>query len=93
MFNKKGQQIFVGIMIMIMVFIVIVQFITPIKDQITTARSPGALDCGNSTISVATKATCIIIDWTLFYYVGIGIAVGAGFLGGLAIKRKLSPSQ
>ena len=90
MFNqKKGQAIFIGIMIFVMLFIVIVQFINPLKDEITTARSVDNLDCGNSSITVGTKATCIVVDFTLFYFIGIAIAAGAGAITILGAKRFL----
>ena len=84
--NKKGQAVFLGIMVFVMVFIVAVQFITPIKDQISDARSTDKLDCTNSSISVGTKGTCVIVDWYLPYFMGVVIAAGAGFLTNRAIK-------
>ena len=87
--NKKGQHIFVGMMISVMVFIVAVQFLDPLKTQIETARDVPNLDCGNSSISTGTKATCIVVDWTLFYYTGISIAVGAGVILGFGAKKVL----
>ena len=89
--NKKGQWVLVGIMVFIMTFIVIVQFIPILKDQIITARSSPYLDCTNSTITTGTKMTCIVTDLTLFYFVGVAIAAAAGYLGGKAIKYRFSP--
>ncbi len=86
--NKRGQAIFAGIMIFITVFIVIVQLITPIKDQITSARNPAGLDCENVSITTMTKATCIVVDTTLFYFVGMALAGGAAFLTGRIISRR-----
>lgn len=85
--NNKGQAVFVGIMTAIMVFIVTVQLIQPIKTQIETARDVPNLDCGNSSITTATKATCIITDFTLFYYVAVAIAVGAGAITAFGAKK------
>lgn len=80
--GKKGQMIFAGIMIFIMLFIVVVQFINPMKTQITTARSVDNLDCGNTSITVGTKATCVVTDWTLFYFIGIIMAAAATYITG-----------
>jgi hypothetical protein len=86
--NKKGQQVFVGIMIAIMLFIVMVQFIDPIKTQVQDARSDTKLDCTNTSISVGTKMTCIVTDLYLFYFFGVGIAISIAFIGGRALIRK-----
>lgn len=83
--NKKGQQVFIGVMIFIMLFIVIVQFISPIKTQITTARNTNNLDCSNSSITVGQKSTCVVVDMTLFYFVGMGLAAAGAFL---AIRKR-----
>ena len=85
--GKKGQFIFLGIMIAVMVFIVLVQLITPIKDSIVDARDADHLDCTNSTNSVGTKATCVIVDFSLFYFVGVMLAVAVGGIGGFAVKK------
>ena len=60
--NKRGQQIFIGIMVAVMVFIVLVQFINPIKGQIDTARNTDNLDCTNTANTVGTKGSCVIVD-------------------------------
>jgi len=82
--NKKGQMVFVAIMVFIMVIITVVTLIEPLKDQITTARDSDHLDCDNASISVGTKATCVVTDFTLFYFVGVAIASAAAYFG---IKR------
>ena len=80
--NNKGQAIFAGIMIFIMVFITVVILIEPIKDQITISRDVTHLDCDNASITTGQKATCVVTDFTLFYFVGMGIAAGAAYLTG-----------
>lgn len=89
--NKKGQWIFVGIMVFIMAFIVIVQFTPILKDQIIDMRSPTKMDCTNSSITTGSKMTCIVVDSTLFYFVGICIAAAAGYIGGKKILYRFSP--
>jgi hypothetical protein len=78
--NKKGQQIFIGIMTAILVFITLVVLISPIKDQVTTARNSDNLNCSSSTITTGTKAGCILVDWYLPYFIAAGIAVSVGFI-------------
>ena len=90
--NKKGQQIFAGIGIFVMVFIVMVQFIEPIKDQIEIARDVSALDCTNSSITTGVKASCVVIDWTLPYFVWIVLAAGIGIIGSFAARKFIKPS-
>ena len=87
--QKKGQAIFIGLMTAVIVLIVVVQFIGPIKDQIIDARDVTKLDCGNSSITTGTKATCIVIDWTLPYYVAVAIALGVGSMVAFGAKRIL----
>ena len=87
--NKKGQAIFVGIMIAIMVFITAIVLIEPLKEVITTGRSVGYLDCTNTSISVGTKATCILVDLWLFYFVGVVIAGGLSFVAAKKLKEAL----
>jgi len=86
--NKKAQNtgIFAGIMIAITLLIVVIQLVTPIKDQINDARSPTNLDCTNSSITTMQKATCVVLDTTLFYFVGMALAGALGFVGFKFIK-------
>ena len=91
--NKKSQWIFVGIMVFVMAFIMLVQFIAPIKDQITIARNDTNLNCSSTDITTGRRMTCIAVDTSLFYFIGIGIAAAAGYLGVRTIKYKFSPPQ
>ncbi len=88
--NNRSQAIFVGIMVMMMVFIVLVQLIGPLKEQIVLARDTNNLDCGNSSIPASNKGACVIIDWTFPYYIGMAIAVGASVLVGFGAKKLIS---
>jgi len=76
--QKKGQQIFIGIMAAILVFIALVQLIAPLKYFITQARTD--MTCGDASISTGTKAACIVVDWYLPYFIAAGIAVSIGFI-------------
>lgn len=85
--GKRGQYVFAGIMIFVMVFIGTVALIEPLKDMIGWSRNASNLDCGNSSISAGTKATCIIVDFVLPYFIGICIASGAAYVGARRFSR------
>ena len=84
--RKKGQAVFVGIMMAIMVFITVIVMIEPLKESIVIGRDVDHLDCTNESISTGTKATCIVVDFWLFYFVGTAIAAGMGFI----LSKKIS---
>ena len=84
--NKKGQWVIAGVLIAVMVFIIAVQFIQPLKNEINTARSPPNLDCTNASISTGQKATCVITDFYLFYFLGMTMAAGLSYLAYKKIK-------
>lgn len=86
--NKRGQSVFVGIMIFVMAFIVLVQFIDPMKDQIISARAPENLDCDNTSISAAQKGTCVITSFSMFYFFGGGLAAAGAVLFGKVIRDR-----
>jgi len=82
--NRKGQVVFVGLMVAAVVFIMVVAMIEPLKDQAATARNASNLNCDNSTLSAGEAGTCIITDTYLFAWVGISLAVG---LAGITARR------
>lgn len=79
--NKKGQMVLVGLMLAIVVFIMVVNFIPIIKEQVVQARNPAHLDCGNSSISVEEKMTCVTTGLSLFSYVTIGLFAAISLIG------------
>jgi hypothetical protein len=82
--NKRGQM-FLGIMIFIFIFIVLIVTAPVLKEIIELGRE--GLDCGNTTLSTGSKATCIIIDIGLFYYAAsLLAAAGAAVVGAMAYK-------
>ena len=93
--NKKatGGMIFFGMMIGVMIWIAFTQLLGPITDATTTARSVSQLDCDNSSISIGTKGTCVIVDWTLFGYAGAVIAAIIGAAGGGFIDFQLKKKK
>lgn len=84
--NKKSQLVFLGLMVAIILFIAIIQLITPIKDQVSTARNESNLNCTNPNGSTGEKATCIMVDWWLFYFVGTAFAVAISAFTGKKLK-------
>lgn len=87
--NKKGQYIFAGIMVAIMVFITAIVLIEPLKDVIVLGRDADHLDCTNESITTSNRATCILVDFWLFYFVGVCIAGGIGFITAKRLKQTI----
>lgn len=79
--NNSGQTALLGIMIGVMIFMLAMIFIDPIKDVITDARGADQLDCSNTSISDGSKATCLVVDLILPYFIGVVIAVAGAWLG------------
>ena len=78
--NNKGQAAMVGLMIGVMVFMVAMLFIAPLADVIDEARAADQLDCSNASISDGQKATCLVVDLILPYFIAVVLAVGAGYI-------------
>lgn len=78
--NRKGQAFFIGLMMSMSLLIVLLQFIPVIKTEVDTARGSGGLDCTNSSISTGASIGCVVLDTTLWYFFGTGLAVIAGLL-------------
>lgn len=81
--NKKGQQIFVSIMIGIIVFILIIILSFPLKDEIAKAKNTTYLNESNlAGLTVENQATVIILDMIPFYFIGTLIAISIAFVTG-----------
>ena len=87
--NNKGQAAMVGLMIGVMVFMVAMLFIAPLADVIDQAREGDdsnpldyGLDCDESegSITDGQKATCLVVDLILPYFIAVVLAVGAGYI-------------
>jgi len=78
--HKKAQAILVGVMIAFIILIALIQLIDPLKEQITTVRNADNLDCANSSITTGQKSTCILVDMSMFYFVGVSLAAAIGFI-------------
>ena len=79
--NSKGQTALVCLMIGIFIFMMAMIFINPITDVITEARAADQLNCSSTTITDGQKATCLVVDLILPYFIGIVLAVAGGWIG------------
>ena len=78
--NKSGQVAIMGLMVGIMVFMLAMIFIAPLGDVIDETRAVGQLDCSNDSISDGHKATCLIVDLIMPYFIAVVLAVGAAWI-------------
>ena len=80
--NRKGQTALIALMVGIMVFMMAMIFIAPISDVISETRNETALDCAqlNGTISDGQKATCLIVDLILPYFIAVIIATAGALI-------------
>ena len=85
--NKKGQVIIAMLMIAVIAFIMVMIISEPLVDEITNARNATNLNCTNPNLASTTKATCVIMDMGLFYFISVAIASGLALLSG---KRTLT---
>ena len=69
-----------AIMIGIFVFFLAMIFINPIAAVITEARSADQLNCSSATISDGSKATCLIVDLILPYFIAICLGVAGAWI-------------
>lgn len=80
--NKRGQVIFVTLMIAIVVIVLALAFAFPVKEATTNARAE--MNCSDTTISDFDKAGCMASDLTLFYSIG-----GMLFLAGIIVTARV----
>ena len=83
--SKKSQQIFVSMMVSVLALIVVLILVSPLKESITNATNGTfsvLLNSSNPNLSPENKATVIVLDMALFYFIGIGIAASIAFVTG-----------
>ena len=80
--NKRGQVIFVTLMIAIVVIVLALAFAFPVKEATQDAR--GTMNCSDTTISTFDKAGCLASDLTLFYFIG-----GMIFIAGAVVTARV----
>jgi len=87
--NNKGSVIIYGLMLGLTVLILALALAPSVQDFTTDARnvstnSSVGMDCSNSSISNFDKATCVVIDLNLFYFIG-----GLIFIAGIIVTAKI----
>ncbi len=81
--NKKGQVIFVGFMIMLVMILLAFGMAPMVKEIIDQTRNSNNMDCDNESISDFDKVACVTTDISMFYFIAGFIALGiAVFVGG-----------
>ena len=86
--NKKGQMIILRMMIGIIIFIMVMIMIQPTKEAIGYGTNTSTnLNCSTTGLTSAQESTCIIIDFSIFYMIGMALGAGMAFVAG---KKKLS---
>jgi len=78
--NKGAQVALISLMVGVMVFMLAMIFIDPLSDVIEETRNNTQLDCSNSSISDGKKATCLIVDLILPYFIAIIIAIAGALI-------------
>lgn len=72
-------------MVCIIILILVVILSNPLKEEITKARNgtySGNLSTNNANISAPNKATLIILDMAIFYFIGTLIAASIAYVTG-----------
>ena len=83
--SKKSQKIIASLMVSILAFIVLLIVSTPLREEIskvTNGTFSSELNSSNTGISTANKATVIMWDMALFYFIGTLIAASIAFVTG-----------
>lgn len=83
--NKKAQQIFLSIMMAIIILIIALIFSPVVREEVTKSingSGSGNLSTSYADISVPNKATTIILDMGIFYFISIIIAASLAFVTG-----------
>lgn len=86
--KKKGQIAILGFMIGVTIILLGLALAGPVQEGADLARNNTngdtlGLDCGNSSISDFVKATCIVSDLSVWYFISAVI-----FIGGAAMAIK-----
>jgi hypothetical protein len=79
--NKRGQTIFVALMLGIVCFWLGLTLATPFSQVISDAKGEGQLNCSTVT-SYQDKANCVVVDSLLPLFIGTVFGIGGFFIGG-----------
>ena len=87
--NRKGSIAIYGIMLGITIIILTLALAPAGKQFISSAMNETSgdtigLDCSNESISDFDKATCTVVDFSLFYFFGALI-----FIAGVIVTSKI----
>ena len=86
--NKGAQVALISLMVGVMVFMLAMVFIDPLSDVIEETRNNTQLDCSNSSISDGKKATCLIVDLILPYFIAIIIAIAGALISARFVTQE-----
>lgn len=78
MMNNKGQIVVLGIMMFVFVLVIVMNLIQPLKDTISDSRD--RMGCQYDNLTTWQAGTCVVIDITLFYFVGAALIAGSIYL-------------
>lgn len=77
--NNKGQVIFImQFMVATFVLFLVFGYLEPFSDTIALQKTN--LDCSNTSISTGTQITCLGLDLTLPFWIGMVALAGFGVL-------------
>lgn len=82
--EKRGQTFFLTFMIGVTIIILALALAPALKNQIEETRNINNLNCSSNSLSTFDKATCLVADLNLFYYIG-----GLIFIAGMVITAKI----
>ena len=83
--NKKGQRIFVSLMVSVLVFILVIIMSPVLREETIRATNgsySGNLSTDNTAISVPNRAALVVIDMMLFYFIAILIGASVSYVSG-----------
>lgn len=84
--NSNGQVFYImRFMVAAFVLILALGAMTPFSDTIALNRA--SLDCTNTSISMGTQITCLGLDLTLPFWIGMLALAGFGVLWGIKQNR------
>jgi len=74
----KKANVFYSIMMSVLIFIAVISFINPIKENIDIGRTN--LNCTSPDLTIGEEATCLATGWYLFAFVMAGLAISTAYL-------------
>jgi len=78
--NNKGQVVFYGFMLGIVIIVLALALVVPVKEFVDDARDNSQLNC-TSTTSNFEKGACIVADLTIFHFIGGLIFIAGAIIG------------